>query len=76
LSDCWRPLRWPILINYGGREIEGLRIRLRGTYRTGEARIPGAGRVPLQDHVIADGFTEFSVPRIVTYAAIDLEAAR
>lgn len=64
------------LINYGGREIEGLRIRLRGTSRNGEARIAGAGRLPLQDHVIANGFTEFSIPRIATYAAIDLEAAR
>jgi hypothetical protein len=64
------------LINYGGREIEGLRIRLRGAYRSGAARIAGAGRLPLQDHVIADGFTEFSIPRIATYAAIDLEAGQ
>jgi hypothetical protein len=30
----------------------------------------------LQDHVVADGATEFSVPRIKTYALIDLAAAR
>jgi hypothetical protein len=64
------------LINYGGREIEGLRVRLRGTYRNGDARVAGAGRLPLQDQVIADGFTEFSIPRIATYAVIDLETAR
>ena len=60
------------LINYGGREIEGLRIRLRGVFRNGEARVAGVGRVPLQDHIVADEATEFSVPRIVTYAVIDL----
>lgn len=64
------------LINYGGREIEGLRIRLRGAYRDGEARVEGAGRVPLQDHLVAGGATEFSVPRLATYAVIDLNAAR
>jgi hypothetical protein len=64
------------LINYGGREIEGLRIRLRGMYGDGEVHVAGAGRLPLQDHVVAGGATEFSVPRIVTYAVIDLRASR
>lgn len=64
------------LLNYGGREIEGLRIRVRGAYRAGEARVAGAGRLPLEDHVVAEGATEFSVPRITTYAVIDLEGAR
>jgi hypothetical protein len=64
------------LINYGGREIEGLRIRLRGAYRDGEAHVVGVGRLPLEDHVVADGATEFSVARIATYAAIDLTAGR
>jgi hypothetical protein len=61
------------LVNYGGREIEGLRVRLRGTYRSGDAQIAGAGRLALVDHVAADGSTEFSVPRLITYAVIDLE---
>jgi hypothetical protein len=64
------------LINYGGREIEGLRVRLRGAYGGGEASVAGAGGLPLQDHVIASGATEFSLPRIVTYAVIDLRVAR
>ena len=64
------------LINYGGREIEGLRIRLRGAYGKGEARVAGAGRLDLQDQVVADGATEFSLPRLTTYAVIDLEASR
>ena len=64
------------LINYGGREIEGLRIRLRGAFGNGEAQVAGAGRIALQDHVVADGATEFSLPRLVTYAVIDLEVVR
>lgn len=64
------------LLNYGGREIEGLRIRLRGTYGRGEALVSGAGRLPLEDFVAAGGATEFSVPRIGAYAVIDLTAAK
>ncbi|PYR88413.1 MAG: hypothetical protein DMF84_28445 [Acidobacteria bacterium] len=60
------------LINYGGAEIDGLRIRLRGAYRGGEAYIAGAGRVALEDQVVANGATEFSIPRLTTYAVIDL----
>jgi hypothetical protein len=63
------------VINYGGREIEGLRIRLRGAYGEGEAHVAGAGRLPLEDQVVAAGATEFSIPRLTTYAVIDLRAA-
>jgi hypothetical protein len=61
------------LLNYGGRDIEGLRVRIRGAYSTGEAYVAGDGRQQLGDHVVADGATEFSLPRIVTYAVIDLQ---
>ncbi len=60
------------LLNYAGREIEGLRIRLRGAYRDGTAYVPGAGAVTLQDFVVADGATEFSLPVLTTYAVVDL----
>jgi hypothetical protein len=62
------------LINYGGRDIDGLRVRLRGGYATGHALVPGAGRVALQDHAVADGATEFSLPRLGVYAVVDLDA--
>ncbi|HKB09247.1 MAG TPA: hypothetical protein VKD69_01290 [Vicinamibacterales bacterium] len=64
------------LINYGGRDIEGLRIRLRGAYQTAEAHVAGVGSVALQDHVVAPGATEFSLPRLTTYAVVDLQRAR
>ena len=60
------------LINYAGREIEGLRVRLRGAYAAGAAWVEGTGRVALLDHVVADGATEFSLPRFGVYAAVDL----
>jgi len=64
------------LINYAGRDIEGLRIRVRGAYGARDAYIHGTGRVPLQEHVDADGATEFTLPRLGVYAVIDLTAAR
>ncbi len=59
-------------INYGGREIEGLRVRVRGAYAGGEAYVAGVGRVPLQDRSVASGTTEFSLPRLTTYGVVDL----
>jgi hypothetical protein len=60
------------LLNYARREVESLRIRVRGTFRRGEAYLPERGRIPLEDLVAADGFTEVSVPAIGSYAVIDL----
>jgi hypothetical protein len=61
------------LINYGGREIEGLRIRVRGTYRGGDAYVSGAGRTALADQVASEGTTELSIPRLGVYAVVDLK---
>jgi len=60
------------LINYGGREIEGLRIRVRGSYPNGASHVAGAGRLRLEDHVVESGSTEFTVPWLTTYAVVDL----
>jgi hypothetical protein len=64
------------LINYGGREIEGLRIRVRGTYPDGEARLAGFGTLPLGERAVAEGATEFTVPRLGAYGVVDLPAIR
>jgi hypothetical protein len=64
------------LINYGGREIEGLRVRIRGVSAAGHAFAFGAGRIELMDHAVADGATEFSLPRLGVYTVIDLTATR
>lgn len=64
------------LLNYGGREIDGLRLRVRGSYGEGEAFVAGRGRVALQDRAVADGATEFTIPTMGAYAVTDLAAAR
>ena len=60
------------LLNYGGRDVEGLRVRVRGQFRGGEALVAGAGRVELEDRSTAGGATEFSLPRLTIYAIVDL----
>lgn len=64
------------LINYGGRDIQGLRIRVRGAYDRGEVHVAGAGRLDIEDRVTDGGFTEFTVPRLTTYAVVDLSRSR
>jgi hypothetical protein len=63
------------LLNYGSREITGLRVRVRGTYRAGEAYVFDRGRLPLGDFGVIDAeaaATEFSIPALTTYAIVDL----
>jgi hypothetical protein len=62
------------LLNYGGRDLDGIRVRLRGTWPEGAAFVAGQGRVELQERGIVDGGTEFTVPRLGVYAAVDLPA--
>jgi hypothetical protein len=60
------------LVNYGGRIIEGLRIRVNGNFREDAAYVAGTGKVSLADITHAGGATEFSVPSMGVYAVIDL----
>ena len=60
------------LLNYGNREITGLRVRVRGTYAGGDAYVVDRGRVPLADYSAGDGAAEFSLPSLATYAVVDL----
>lgn len=64
------------LINYSGREIQGLRIRVRGAYDRGAVHVAGAGRLDLDDQASDGNFTEFTVPRLTTYAVVDLSHSR
>ena len=63
------------LLNYGGRPIDGLRVRLLGNWVPGEARAFGETRLAVEDLVAADGATEFSLGTIGPYAVVDLRAA-
>jgi hypothetical protein len=60
------------LLNYGNREIAGLRVRVRGTYRSGQAYVFDQGPAALADFVAADGAAEFSIPILTAYAIVDL----
>lgn len=60
------------LLNYGGRAIDGLRLRLRGDYARVDARAFGAGHVDPEDFVKDETAIEFSVSRIGIYMVIDL----
>jgi hypothetical protein len=64
------------LLNYGGRMIDGLRVRLLGSWAAAEAQASGQGRIAVEDLVAADGATEFSLGLIGPYAVVDLSAAR
>ena len=67
------------LLNYGGRDIEGLRVKLKGGWSAGDALVAGAGRVPVADATVSPGptiTTEFTLPRLGAYAVIDLVKPR
>jgi hypothetical protein len=64
------------LLNYGGRDTEGVRVRLRGAPPAGEATVAGQGKVALEDRGVVDGGTEFTVPRLGPYGVVDLPAAK
>jgi len=64
------------LLNYGGRDLDGLRVHLRGTFPEGVAYVAGAGRVGLEEHTAIEGGTEFTVPRLGAYGVVDLPPVR
>ncbi len=60
------------LLNYARRPVEGLRVRVRGVYEAGALHLPGSADAVLADYTAGDGATEFTVPRMETYAVVDL----
>ena len=60
------------LLNYSGRTIEGLRVRLLGSWAPGDALVFGPGRTPVEDVAHPEGATELSLPTLGPYAVIDL----
>ncbi|HPQ17434.1 MAG TPA: hypothetical protein PLP04_19550, partial [Bryobacteraceae bacterium] len=60
------------LLNYAQRPVEGLRVRVRGIYKTGVLHVPETEGAALADYAASDGATEFTVPRLEVYAVIDL----
>jgi hypothetical protein len=60
------------LINYSNRPVRGLRVRLRGAFAKGEARLYNIADAKLEDWVQDGGATEFSIPELSAFAVIDL----
>lgn len=60
------------LLNYSGRPIDGVRVRLRGTYAKAEAVSFGVDQAATEDFIVADDTTEFSLPLIGVYTVVDL----
>jgi hypothetical protein len=63
------------LLNYGGRTIDGLRVRLLGRWVPDEARAFGQDRMAVEDLASDDDATEFSLGLLGPYAVVDLRAA-
>ena len=63
------------LLNYGGRDVEGLRVRLRGRWTPGDAHVAPARAPPVEAPLAQDEATEFSLPVLGVYAVVDLVAS-
>ena len=63
------------LLNYSGRDVDSLRVRLRGKYGKGELKAFGV-EAGIEDFVVTDGATEFTIPKMGAYAMIELPAVK
>ena len=64
------------LLNYANRPVIGLRVRVLGDYPDWQAAAYDHPDLKLEDFTTADGATEFTVPKMSTYAVIDLSKRR
>lgn len=60
------------LIDYAKRPVEGMRVRVLGSYPRHQVAVSGAPGAKLLDYTVADGATEFSLALLTRYAVIDL----
>lgn len=63
-----------LLLNYDGanRAVDGLRVRVPGSFPNHRAAAAGRSSVPLLDYLTEGGATEFTLPSLATFAVIDL----
>ncbi|MBV8819265.1 MAG: hypothetical protein JO022_12965 [Acidobacteriaceae bacterium] len=62
------------LINYSKNSIEGLRVRVKGSYARNQLYMSGAPAAKLEDYEVVEGSTEFTIATMNRYAVIDLFA--
>jgi hypothetical protein len=53
------------LLNYGRQKVEGLRVRVRGEF-------PKVALAAIEDLIVANGATEFTIPEMAVYTVVDL----
>jgi hypothetical protein len=61
------------ILNYSGREVEGVRVRVKGAYKTLSATAFGPDALTLEDVLIGSDAIEFTLPRIGIYSIVDLK---
>lgn len=59
------------LLNYGGRKVEGLRVRVQGGYKKAQLFAPDS-TAALSDLQAAGNSLEFSLPELNSYAIVEL----
>jgi hypothetical protein len=64
------------ILNYSGREIDSMRVRLRGNYHKPELKIFGYPNSLPEDQLVAGGATEFTIPKMKSYALVELNKER
>jgi hypothetical protein len=64
------------LLNYSGREMEGVRVRVRGVFGSSSAYSFGVTKIALEDFALDATGTEFTLDQLGTYTVVDLSAAR
>jgi len=64
------------LLNYSGREIDGMRVRLRGNYPGIQVRSFDYNLIPPEEILVADGATEFTIPKLGAYALVELNRTK
>ncbi|HYM13777.1 MAG TPA: hypothetical protein VEU62_23765, partial [Bryobacterales bacterium] len=60
------------LLNYGRRNVDGLHVRVLGSYAKGTLQAAGMENAKLEDYEIREGATEFGIPAMGVYAVVDL----
>jgi hypothetical protein len=64
------------LLNYSGRALSGVRLRVRGVFPQSSAYAFGVKKVTLEDFALDGAGTEFTLDQLGVYTVVDLSAAR
>ncbi|MBI1760368.1 MAG: hypothetical protein HYR56_02935 [Acidobacteria bacterium] len=64
------------LLNYSGRDMEGVRVRLRSVFGSSSAYAFGVKKVTVEDFALDATGTEFTLDQLGAYTVVDLSAAK